>query len=99
MIIVTGELRLAPENVERLRPAMRAVLETSRGEPGCLLYAYGEDVLEPGLLRIVERWEDAASLAAHDKAAHVVVWRAALKQVGVISRELWAHEGSNGRPI
>jgi quinol monooxygenase YgiN len=99
MIIVTGELRLAPENVERLRPAMRAVLETSRREAGCLLYAYGEDVLEPGLLRIVERWQDAASLAAHDKAAHVVGWRAALKEVGVISRELWAHEASDGRTI
>lgn len=99
MIIVTGELRLAPENVERLRAAMRTVIAANRREDGCLLFAFGEDVLEPGLIRIVERWRDWAALAAHDKASHVVSWRAALKEVGVISRELWAHEGSNGRPI
>jgi len=99
MIIVTGELRLAPGNVERLRPHMRTVLETSRKEAGCLLYAFGEDVLDPGLIRIVERWEHWASLAAHDKAPHVVTWRAALKEVGIVSRDLWAHEGTNARAI
>ena len=99
MIVVTGELRLAPKDVERARPHMRTVLETSRKEAGCLLYAYGEDVLEPGLIRIVERWQDWASLAAHDNAPHVVAWRAALKEIGVVSRDLMAHEAINGRAI
>ena len=81
MIVVTG--RLAPANVERARPHMRTVLTATRSEKGCLLFAFGEDVLDPGLIRIVERWQDWPSLAAHDKAPHVVAWRAALKEIGV----------------
>ena len=99
MIIVTGELRIAPANVERLRPHMRTVIEANRNEDGCLLFAYGEDVLEPGLIRIVEHWRDWPALAAHDKALHVAAWRATLKEVGVLGRDLVAHEGTNGRPI
>ena len=85
--------------MERVRPHMRAVLEATRREPGCLLYAYGEDVLDPGLLRIVERWQDWPSLEAHDTASHVAVWRAALKEIGVIDRNLLAHEGGEERVI
>jgi len=85
--------------MERVRPHMRAVLEATRKEPGCLLYAYGEDVLDPGLLRIVERWQDWPSLEAHDTAPHVAVWRAALKEIGVIDRNLLAHEGGEERVI
>ena len=58
MILVTGHVRLAPGNVEPARPHMRNVLEATRNEPGCILYAFGEDVLDPGLIRIVERWQD-----------------------------------------
>ncbi len=98
MIIVTGELRVAPENIERLRPAMRAVLETSRREPGVFFMPMARTCSIP-VWCARRALEDATALAAHDKAAHVAAWRAALKEVGVVSRELWAHEGSNGRPI
>ena len=96
MIIVTGELRLASENMERVRPHIRTVITANRKEDGCLLFAFGEDVLEPGLIRIVERWRD---WEAHDRAPHVLAWRAALKEIGIISRDLMAHDGTNGRPI
>ena len=48
MIVITGHIRVAPDQMDALRPAMRAVLEATRKESGCLLYAYGEDVLELG---------------------------------------------------
>ena len=99
MIVVTGELRLAPENMERVRPHMGTVIAANRKEDGCLLFAFGEDVLEPGLIRIVERWRDWGSLTAHDKAPHVLIWRAALKEIGVVGRDLMAHEATNGHPI
>lgn len=99
MILVTGHIRIAPQNVERARPHMRKVLETTRGETGCILYAFGEDVLDPGLIRIVERWQDWPSLAAHDKAVHVDAWRAALKEIGVIDREVTAHEAGASRSL
>jgi quinol monooxygenase YgiN len=58
-----------------------------------------EDVLEPGVIRIVERWRDWQALTAHDMAPHVLTWRAALKEIGVVSRNPMAREATNGRPI
>ena len=99
MILVTGHVRLAPGNVERARPHMRNVLEATRKEFGCILYAYGEDVLDPGLIRIVERWQDWKSLEAHDKAPHVDAWRAAIKEIGVVDREVTAHAAGEERKL
>jgi quinol monooxygenase YgiN len=99
MMLVTGELRIAPEKLETARPHMRAVIEATRKEPGCILYAFGEDVMDPGLIRIVERWEDAASLSAHGKTAHIAAWREKLKEIGVLGRELMKHESRNNTSI
>ena len=69
MIVVSGYVRVRPEKMDELRPFMRAALEGTRKEPGCLMYAYGEDVLDPGLIRIVERWESWEAIEAHTEHA------------------------------
>lgn len=99
MILVTGHIRLPADSIERARPHMRAVLEATRKEPGCILYAYGEDVLDPGLIRIVERWQDWASLEAHGDAPHIDAWRTALGEIGVLDREITAHAAGEERSI
>jgi quinol monooxygenase YgiN len=99
MIVVTGHVRLLPEKVAAVRPHMRTVIEANRKEDGCILFAFGEDVLDPGLIRIVERWRDWDALAAHDKAPHVDGWRAALKEVGTIDRDVVAHEAGEERKL
>lgn len=99
VIVVTGHFRVSPEKIEALRPHARKVLEATRKERGCLLYAYGEDVLDPGLIRIVERWEDWDSLAAHGASDHIGAWREALAGIGVIEREVTAHEGGEERTL
>ena len=50
MVIVMGTVRVDPEAIERLRPAMEAMMAASRAEAGCLTYAYALDLLEPGLV-------------------------------------------------
>lgn len=99
MIIVTGDLRVAPENMEKLHEHMRRVIEATRKEDGCLAYAYGEDVLEPGLVRISERWLNWQSLEAHGKSPHIAAWQATLKETGVIHRDIVAYEAGQGREL
>ena len=60
MIVVTGYIKIASDQFERARPYAQGA-GSDRREPGCILYAYAEDVLEPGTIRIVERWSDWAS--------------------------------------
>jgi quinol monooxygenase YgiN len=99
MILVTGHFRVPPDTVEALRPHMRAVIEANRKEDGCILFAYGEDVLDPGMIRVVERWRDWDSLEAHRRSTHVAAWRKALGDAGPIEREVIAHDATEEREI
>ena len=48
---------------------------------------------EPGVLRIVERWESWETLAAHGKAPHMKAWGEFLKaNAAVLDREVIAYE-------
>ncbi len=99
LILVTGHFRVPPEEVDGLRSHMREVIEANRREHGCILFAYGEDVLEPGVIRVVERWRDWDSLEAHGRSTHVATWRKALGAAGVGEREVFAHEVTEERVI
>lgn len=100
MIVVTGHIKMPPEQLANLRPHMRAVLEGTRAEDGCILYAYAEDVLEPGLIRIVERWRDWPSLEAHTRAPHIALWSSKVKEAGgLLDREVTAHEAGAERAL
>jgi quinol monooxygenase YgiN len=55
-------------------------------------------VLEPGVIRIVERWRDWPSLEAHGRSPHIAAWSAALKdRGGVLGREVMAHAAGEKR--
>jgi quinol monooxygenase YgiN len=99
MILVIGHLKIAPEKFAAARPHMRAMLDATRKETGCLLYAFGEDVLEPGVIRISERWSSWETLKAHGATPHMTAWRAALKEIGVLAREVTAWEGGEQRAL
>jgi quinol monooxygenase YgiN len=47
MLLIVGTVRLPPENLERAKPVMRAMVEASRAEAGCLEYVYAETCLCP----------------------------------------------------
>ncbi len=82
MLIITGTFRVPADAIERARPAMTAMLRASRAEAGCLLYAYSQDLLDPGLFHVNERWTNAGALQA---PARRHTWRR-----GAASRPNWA---------
>jgi quinol monooxygenase YgiN len=98
-VIIAGTVRVPPENLAALRPHQLAMLAASRAEDGCLTYSYGEDVAEPGLVRVFEVWRDQAAIDAHFKAPHMAVWRAACADHGVSDRKLFAYETASERPL
>ena len=98
-LIIAGTVRVPPENLERFKPHMLAMLTASRAEDGCLEYSYAEDVAEPGLIRVFEAWRDQAALDAHFQTAHMAAWRAAWPSFGVSDRRLFAYEVASERPL
>ncbi|MBV9993842.1 MAG: antibiotic biosynthesis monooxygenase [Caulobacteraceae bacterium] len=98
-VIVAGTVRIPPEKLDSLRPHMSEMLAASRAEEGCQVYAYAEDVAEPGLIRVFEGWRDQAALEAHFKTPHMARWRAAWPSFGVSDRRLVAYEVAVQRPL
>lgn len=88
VLIVTGIIQIHPEDRDRvIGPATDMAIET-RKEDGCITYAFYEDIETPGRLRVYEEWRDQAALDAHAASAHMAVWRAALGELRVLSRDV-----------
>lgn len=99
MLIIAGTVRVPAENLAGLLPHMTAMLTASRAEEGCIEYSYGEDVADPGLVRVFEVWRDQAALDAHFQSEHMKTWRAAWPGFGVSDRKLFAYEVASQRPL
>ncbi|MDP1631068.1 MAG: putative quinol monooxygenase [Caulobacter sp.] len=99
MILVIGTVRLPPENIAKARPAMAAMVAASRAEDGCHDYAYAEDLLVPGLIRVSEAWRDREALAAHFKTPHMAAWRAVFPDLSITDRNLSPYEAGEPEPI
>lgn len=98
-VIVTGWVRMAPEDVAKALPAAQAVMAASRVEDGCDEYAYAEDLGEPGLIRVSERWRDFAALEAHFRTPHMDAWRRALSEVRLLERKVTAYDVASERAL
>ena len=82
MLILSGTLKMPPERLDALEDAMNRLIAATRPEAGCIVYSFGRDITEPGLVRIYEEWESREALKAHTKAAHVAEWHKALEAAG-----------------
>ncbi len=98
-IILAGTIRIAPERLAELRPHLRAQVEGTRQEPGCLDYALTEDTLDPGLIRVYEHFVDEDALAFHRASPHMAAWRAACAALGTFDRNLSSFDVSDYRKI
>ena len=99
MIVIAGTVRIPVGSLDRCRPAMKAMVEASNAEPGCLYYAYAEDVLEPGLIWVSEAWTDGEALKAHAESAHMAAWRAAGAELGLHDRKLTVHDIASSKEL
>ena len=99
MIVLTGTVRIPADKLDQARPLMRAVIEETRKEDGCLFYHYAEDVLDPGLIVIAEAWRDEAAVGAHLATPHFHAWRDAGGDLGVSDRQLTVHDVASSKPL
>ncbi len=98
MILIQGHLKTTPDNVGKLKAAAAPLIAATRQEPGCIAYAFAEDVSEPGLVHIIERWADDAALAAHNKTPHLAAFMGALPSLGLTGFRV-ARYDSNGETV
>ena len=91
MIAVLGSFRFPADALEQARPLMRAVIEATLAEPGCRAYCYAEDIVEPGLFRVIEQWDSREALAAHFATPHMQNWAEQRAALGFFDRRIAAY--------
>ncbi|RZK01081.1 MAG: antibiotic biosynthesis monooxygenase [Novosphingobium sp.] len=92
MIVVVGSFRLPVAHLAAARAAMARVMIATRAEVGCLAYAYAEDLLEPGLIRVNEAWTTREALALHFEQPHMIEWKRERADFGLTERVMTAYE-------
>ena len=99
MIVVTGTIRLQADKLDAARPHLRALIEATRKEEGCIAYDFGEDAFDPGRLIASEAWRDEAALAAHLQTAHFAAWIGVVQTVAAGPPDLTVYEIASSRPL
>lgn len=98
-LIVLASVRFPPENMDKLRPVLRQMVENTNKEDGCIFYAATEDVSVPGTVRFSELWPDAETLVKHLNAPHLDPWRKLSAELGAFDRSAKVYDASNERPL
>ncbi len=100
MIIVEGWVRMAGADIETLRLAATEMMRaTKAAEPGCLEYAFAQDLAEPGLLRVIERWADEAALTAHFATPHMAAFNGAMAGAQILGADIRAYSAEEVRTV
>lgn len=99
MIIVEGWVRLAPGEVERLRPAALEMLRATREEEGCMEYAFAIDLADPQVFRIVERWFDQDALNAHFASPHMAAFNKAMGEAKIEGGSVKSYDAAETRVL
>ncbi|MFV2113533.1 putative quinol monooxygenase [Micromonospora sp. LOL_025] len=62
MLIVAGSLYVDPDQRDAYLADCVAVVRQARSAPGCVDFAIGADLVEPGRINVYERWESEEQL-------------------------------------
>jgi len=70
-VVVVGSFTARPGREADAAEALRALMEPTHLEDGCILYALHQGADDPRRLAFVERWASREALDEHLRSAHV----------------------------
>ncbi|MBN8501399.1 MAG: antibiotic biosynthesis monooxygenase [Sphingomonadales bacterium] len=99
MLLIEGWLKLGAGEFEKVRDQAIAMVKATNAEDGCIHYSFAQDIADPDLIRISERWESEAALGAHMASAHMAQFN---KTMGSVIREgadLWLYSADQVKKL
>lgn len=88
MIIVAGHITVDPQQRESYLAGCVHIVEQARQAAGCLDFAICADLVDPGRVNIVERWESQAALETFRGSGPSPEQRSAMLTVSVQEYEI-----------
>lgn len=98
-IIISGTVDLPPENMDAAMAAAKPLIEGALTEKGCLDYDWCPDPLNPGRIRVFERWQSEADLKAHFDDRWYKDMRDALGSFGILAAENFKYRVDIQEPV
>ena len=92
MIVVQVEVMVEPGSADQVRDAIKKMEQATRGEPGCLKYAFSVDVTDPGMVRVTERWESLDAIKVHLASPHMAEFNKAIGALHPKGLDIKAYE-------
>ena len=99
MIVIAGTIQLDPAKVEEASAAAIEMMKETHKEEGCIAYCFSQDLVEPGLIHIFEKWEDQAALDFHFNAPHMAAFQGKMGGFGIKSMDVEKYEIASVGPI
>jgi len=99
MLIVLAKAQVGEGSLEPAMAAIAEMVAASNAEEGCIAYAFTQDLLEPGIIHIVEKWKDEAALASHFATPHMAAFGAAIGGLDFKVIEALKFHADDGAPV
>ena len=99
MLIVLAKAQASAAALEAAKPAIAAMVAASNAEEGCIAYAFTQDLGDPTIIHIVEKWQDDAALAAHFATPHMAAFGAAIAGLDFSVVEALKFHTDEGSPV
>ncbi len=92
MIVVQVEVIVEPGSASKVVDAVKKMETATRQEQGCLKYAFTVDITDPGMIRVVERWESVDAIKAHLASPHMAEFNMAVAALQPKGLDIKAYE-------
>jgi len=99
MLIVLAKAQVGDSAMEAAKAAIADMVAASNAEEGCIAYAFTQDVLQPNILHIVEKWKDEGALATHFATPHMAAFGAAIAGLDFKVIEALKFPTDDGSPV
>lgn len=99
MIVVAGRIGVDAGKREAIESAVRELMQATRAEAGNLDYYFTWDLVEPGLLRVFERWESQGAIDAHMKTPHMAKFIGSVGGFGLKGMDFTKYEVASSGPV
>lgn len=99
MLIVLAKAQVSADALAAAKAAIADMVAASNAEDGCIAYAFTQDLGDPTVIHIVEKWQDEAALAAHFATPHMAAFGAAIAGLDFKVIEAVKYHADDGAPV
>ena len=98
-LIVSGTITIDPTKADKAISAMTAMMAETHKESGNLAYNFAQNLSDPSIFHVYEKWESQEALDIHMKTPHMETFMASMGDFGVTDASILKHEISNEAPL